>query len=122
MDSHIHEQLKEDGIFTIDLWITRESKDKWDLESLLQEALIRDYPHEWILSRQEYFGSEGLEETAECIISTSVIQHWKHRNDPLVYEIELKPDEWMIDAAYDAYFKEMDNYYRIQAKLTKEIK
>ncbi len=120
MHSHIHEQLKEDGIFSIDLSITRVPTNKFDLESLLEEALIRDYPHEWILSRQDYFGAEGLEETAECIISTSVIQHWKHKNDPLVYEIELEPDEWMINAAYDAYYKEMDNYYRIQAKIAKE--
>ena len=117
MDAHIHIQLKDDGIFTIDLLITRIPKDDRDLETLLKEALIRDYPHDWILSRQEYFGSEGLDETAECIISTAEIQFWKNRNRPLFYDIELQPDDWMINAAYEAYEKEMDNYYRIQAKL-----
>ena len=120
MDSHIHEEINETGSFTIDLWITRKSKDKLDLESLLEEALIRDYPHEWILSRQEKFRSEGLQKTAECIISTATIQFWKNRNEPLCYTLEMEEDEWMKSAAAKGHEAEMDNYYRIQAKIAKE--
>jgi hypothetical protein len=117
-----YEQIQETGSFTLILTIARPPKNKWDLAYLLEEALIQESDHEWILSLQEKYVCEGLQETAECIILHAEINGLAYRQDPLVYELELEADPWTIEKAEEEWMKNQIHYQQYQKKMESEQK
>tara|TARA_A100001201_G_scaffold138852_4_gene130199 strand:+ start:475 stop:840 length:366 start_codon:yes stop_codon:yes gene_type:complete len=113
MDAHTHEEIKLYGSFTVALTISREPKDPIDLERLLEAALIDQMPQEWLAYLQEEYNCNDIQETASVIISWDTIKSTPLPNEPLIYEVVLPKDDWMIEAAAKAHEQFMNKYYRL---------